>query len=136
VLRENVLECLNGAMMTGDGYLLELAFAALLQNALEATQSGDRIVISGRKAHKPLRNKSIARIAIVDSGSGMEKNILAKAADPFVTSKRDRDGLGLSMASRVVEIHGGQLKISSVSGKGSKVEIMLPVTFARAPSDG
>lgn len=134
-LRDRVQECLNGAMITGDAYLLELAFTALLQNALDATKSGNRIVVSGRKADKRLGERSIARITLVDNGHGMEKNMLAKAADPFVTSKRERDGLGLSIAIRIVEIHGGRLSISSASGKGTKVEIVLPVTFTAESSD-
>ena len=135
VFRENAVQCLNGAVMTGDACLLEIAFVALFQNALDATTSGDQILVSGKKAKKHIKDRSMARIAIVDNGCGMDKDTLAKAADPFVTSKRDRDGLGLSTASRIVEIHGGQLKISSASGKGTKVEMMLPVTFAGESPD-
>ena len=127
-LRNRIEKRLNGAMINGDTYLLKLAIAALLENALDATKSGNRVVVSGRLAERS-EDRSIARIAIVDNGCGMEKNMLAKAADPFVTSKRDRDGLGLSTAVRIVEVHGGRLTISSAAGKGTKVEIVLPVTF-------
>lgn len=133
VFRQNVSRCLNGAMVTADAYLLELAFTALLQNALDATKSGNRVTLSGRRAKSRLTGQSVARIAIVDNGSGMDKDMLATAADPFVTSKRDRDGLGLSMACRIVECHGGQVKMSSTFGKGTKIEVTLPVKFAGDP---
>lgn len=127
-LRDRIEKRLNGAMIDGDPYLLKLAMTALLENALDATQSGNRVVVSGRLAERS-EDRSIARIAIVDNGCGMEKNMLTKAADPFVTTKRDRDGLGLSTAVRIVELHRGRLTISSSAGKGTKVEILLPVTF-------
>lgn len=132
VFKQN-LECLDDAVMAGDAFLLEFAFAALLQNAMDATPSGNQIVVTGKKAKK--RSGLVARIAIVDSGCGMDKNMLIKAAHPFVTSKRDRDGLGLSAALRIVELHGGRLKIASVSGQGTKVEIMFPLSFAGEVSD-
>lgn len=129
-LKQNVSRCLEGAKLTGDAYLLELAVAALLHNALDATKSGKRIVLTARKATSPSTGKFTARIAVVDNGAGMDGGLLATSADPFVTSKRDRDGLGLSTASRIVECHGGRLKISSNAGKGTKVEVTLPLSSA------
>jgi signal transduction histidine kinase len=131
VFRQNVLECLEGATLMGDAYLLELAFAALLQNALEATPSENEIVVTGKRAKKRSGEGSMARIVIADTGCGMDKNMLAKAARPFVTSKRDRNGLGLSTASRIVELHGGRLKVASIPDQGTKVEVLLPVKFPR-----
>jgi nitrogen-specific signal transduction histidine kinase len=63
----------------------------------------------------------------------MDADVLSKAAAPFVTSKRDQHGLGLSAAVRVIEIHGGALKISSTLGVGTQVEISLP-TASRRPT--
>jgi signal transduction histidine kinase len=41
--------------------------------------------------------------------------------------KRDRDGLGLSSAVRIFEIHGGAVNISSVPGRGSEVQVLFPI---------
>lgn len=130
VLKHRIPRCMYGATMTADAYMLELAISALVRNALEATRGGQRIVLSATKLKGGLGGKSLARVAVVDNGSGMQNELLATATQPFVTSKRDRDGLGLSTACRVIECHGGQLKLSSTSGKGTKVEITLPVSFS------
>jgi signal transduction histidine kinase len=65
----------------------------------------------------------------------MEKEVLVKAPLPFFSSKPERNGIGLSMAIRIFEIHGGLLSISSQAGIGSQVEILLPLTDAPARSE-
>lgn len=121
-----VQDSLNGAYVNGDPGLLELAFQSILKNALDATRGGDRVVISG-KYHARCFAGSSARISITDTGYGIEKELLQKAAIPFVTSKPERDGLGLSIAVRIVESHGGRLNISSDKSHGTEVEIVLPL---------
>ena len=50
---------------------------------------------------------------------------------PFYSTKQDHDGLGLSMASRFIELHGGGVRVDSWLGKGTKVRITIPVTQMR-----
>jgi signal transduction histidine kinase len=69
----------------------------------------------------------VAAISIVDSGCGINEGNLAGVLLPFFTSKKNHDGLGLSMASRFIEIHGGILQIRSKEGKGTSVEMRLPI---------
>ena len=121
-----VQKSLNGACTIGDAFLLELAFGAILKNAIEATKSGDHICVTAMISNGPA-TQSIARITIVDTGCGIEIDALPTATAPFVSSKRDRDGLGLSTAVRVIEMHGGNLKISSAPGQGTQIFIALPV---------
>jgi len=128
--KDLVEESLNGALVNGDPVLLELAFRSILQNALDATSSGDRVLISGEYHATCLAGQSIARISIADTGHGIETEFLEKAATPFFTSKPERDGLGLSMAVRIVESHGGRLNISSNKSHGTEVEILLPLRQA------
>jgi signal transduction histidine kinase len=130
-----IQESLNGALIDGDPVLLDLAFRAILQNALDATTSGDRVVISGKHYPTCLAGQPVARISIADSGHGMENDFLEKAMSPFFTSKPTRDGLGLSMAVRIVESHGGRLHISSSKSRGTEVEITLPIRDAKVPGD-
>lgn len=118
---------LDGVFLNGDGFLLDLAFRAVLQNALDATKNGDLVVLSGRTDGNRVDGRSVARIGIVDTGSGIDRELLGNATEPFVSSKRDGDGLGLSTAVRIVEMHGGVLKISSKPGEGTEVEILLPI---------
>ena len=121
------LPALKGRFVHGDAFLLELAFQAIFHNALEATHSGQQILVSALTNSRPATNRPQVKIVVADTGDGIDADMLAKVADPFVTSKRDRDGLGLSTAVRIFEIHGGALKISSAHGQGTQVEILLPL---------
>jgi len=124
---DSIEPSLRSAIIAGDGHLLEIAFTSVLQNAFEATKSGDQIVISGRSDMEGLTGRSSARIVIRDTGCGIEKGSLGRVTEPFVSTKRDRDGLGLSTAVRIVEMHGGALQISSIAGRGTQVEFLLPI---------
>ena len=135
MFKDLIQESLNGALINADPVLLDLAFRAILQNALDAASSGDQVVISGKQYPTCLAGKPVARISIADSGYGMENDFLEKATSPFFTSKPDRDGLGLSMAVRIVESHGGRLLISSNKSHGTEVEITLPIHYAKVPGD-
>jgi len=61
----------------------------------------------------------------------MDKDELRRAATPFFTSRQERDGLGLSMAVRIIEQHGGALQISSTLRQGTEVVVALPVSVPR-----
>lgn len=135
IFKDLIQESLNGVLINGDPVLLDLAFRAILQNALDATSSGDQVVISGKHYPTCLAGQPVARISIADSGYGMESDFLEKAMSPFFTSKPNRDGLGLSMAVRIVESHGGRFHISSNKSHGTEVEITLPIRDAKVPGD-
>jgi nitrogen-specific signal transduction histidine kinase len=116
----------NGAVIQADPYLLELAIGHVLQNALEATEAGGQVTLQAR-AQCSGDSASAASISVIDSGCGIVENALANVFVPFFTSKKNHDGLGLSMAARFIEIHGGILRVTSTQGKGTEVEIVLPL---------
>jgi two-component system sporulation sensor kinase B len=120
-------QTLNGVLVRGDAFLLDLAFGAVFQNALEATNIGDQISVDAKSERERTAGRGIARIVVADTGAGIDRDMVAKVAEPFVTSKRDRDGLGLSTAVRIIEMHGGTLKITSTPGQETRVEIVLPI---------
>ena len=124
---ELIQESLSGTLVNGDPFLLELAFGAILRNALDATTSGDRVTVSGKRQVICSPPRSIARISILDTGVGIEQESLEKATMPFFSTKPERDGLGLSLAMRIFDTHGGLLSISSTKGHGTEVEVVLPV---------
>lgn len=66
------------------------------------------------------------KIEVHDSGRGIDKETLEKIYEPFFTTKEKGTGLGLSVCHGTIIDHGGQLKITSVSGVGTKVIIILP----------
>ena len=121
-------ESLQGAVLLGDPFLLELALNAVVQNALDATLSGGEVLLSVGRESSGRHGRSIAKICVADNGSGMDTEGLARAATPFFSSKPDRNGIGLSMAIRIFENHGGLLNISSQHGRGTQVDILLPLT--------
>ena len=75
-----------------------------------------------------------ASIVITDTGTGMPEAVLKRATDPFFTTKErgHGTGLGLSMVAGFVKQSHGTLKIHSVEGKGTTIEILLPLVRASA----
>lgn len=130
---ERVSASLGAASVYGDPFLLEVAVSNLLQNALEATDAGGKVELHA-DVESLQNSSSVAKLSVIDSGCGIAENSLDNVFTPFFTSKKDHEGLGLSMAARYIELHNGILKMTSAEGKGTKVEIILPtVRSARHP---
>ncbi|MGH7928135.1 MAG: ATP-binding protein, partial [Candidatus Binatia bacterium] len=109
--------------------LLEAAFGHLLQNALEATEPGGTVEFSGRVELNS--SQDVAWLYIKDSGCGIPAREQDQVILPFFTTKKGRDGLGLTVASRFVEMHRGALRIMSREGEGTEVTILLPLERGR-----
>ena len=124
-LDERVSASLGEASVYGDPFLLEVAVSNLLQNALEATDAGGKVELHA-DVESLQNSSSVAKLSVIDSGCGIAENSLENVFTPFFTSKKDHEGLGLSMAARFIELHNGILKMTSAEGKGTKVEIILP----------
>jgi len=92
----------------------------LLLNAVQAMEGPGivRVEIGSRDG--------FASVAISDTGRGISAQNLPNIFRPFYTTKGDGTGLGLSLARRIVEDHHGRIEVSSVVGKGSKFEVLLP----------
>ena len=72
------------------------------------------------------------RIGVIDTGSGMDRAVLARVTEPFFTTKEPGKGtgLGLAMAKGFVEQSGGGLSIDSTVGQGTRVILWLPAHAA------
>ncbi len=83
-----------------------------------------------------LRAGTYVRLSVSDTGAGMDAATLARASEPFFTTKglRQGTGLGLAMARGFAEQSGGALHIESAPGRGTTVRLWFPVT-AEAPAD-
>ena len=68
-----------------------------------------------------------AVVSVRDAGNGIKPENLAHIFRPFFTTKGHGTGLGLSLARRIVEDHGGKILVESEVGKGSTFEVLLPV---------
>jgi signal transduction histidine kinase len=66
-------------------------------------------------------------ISFADTGSGIKEDILDKVLEPFITTKSNGIGLGLSIVKDIVESHGGEITVESEEGKGAVFKIVFPV---------
>lgn len=125
----------DGIFLFGDPALLEVAFISVLENALDATKSGDIVTVESKSEVAGPIPSSVAWISITDTGCGMASGILEKAPAPFFSSKRDRNGLGLTLAIRIFEMHRGLVNISSEENRGTRVDIALPIASTLLASE-
>jgi PAS domain S-box-containing protein len=96
----------------------------LVMNASEAV--GDKhgeITITVAAGMRP---EEFVRLAVSDTGCGMPEEIRAKIFDPFFSTKLAGRGLGLAIVMKIVQNHGGTIKVVSKPGQGSCFEILLP----------
>jgi CheY-like chemotaxis protein len=118
-----------------DSNQLAAAILNLAVNARDAMPHGGSIRIRGRRStveapgNGPLVAGTYVRLAVIDEGEGMDAETLARATEPFFTTKGvgKGTGLGLSMVHGVAAQSGGQLLLKSVPHEGTTVEIWLPV---------
>lgn len=92
----------------------------LLLNGVQACDQGGKVAL--QVAHS---DDSI-QLTVVDTGKGIPPEIIGNIFRPFFTTKGNGTGLGLSLARRMVEGHGGRLEVSSWVGKGSRFVVSLP----------
>jgi nitrogen fixation/metabolism regulation signal transduction histidine kinase len=119
----------------GDPTQLRQVIHNLLQNAQDAlTERGPdapaaRIDVTTEAIHyrgADGRNGIAVRLAIIDNGPGFSPKILARAFEPYVTSKARGTGLGLPMVKKIIDEHGGRIDIQNrVDGTGAAVSILL-----------
>jgi signal transduction histidine kinase/Tfp pilus assembly protein PilF len=104
-----------------EGQLHQVLFG-VLKNAVEASNANSKVAVT-------LENDAdFVKVIIKDAGSGMEKNVLLKAIDPFFTTKSHQGGVGLGLyiSQEVVKNHGGRITIDSEVDVGTSVTIKLP----------
>ena len=98
----------------------------LLYNALEAMPEGGTLAL--RTGGEP----GWALLSVADTGPGIPPAIRDSIFDPFFTTKPEGTGLGLTLAHRLVEAHGGRLEVESEPGRGSAFRVWLPAPPAEA----
>lgn len=108
---------------------LELALLNLVVNARDAMPEGGTITIAGREEG----SGPFIRLSVTDTGEGMDETTLARATEPFFTTKGTGKGtgLGLSMVHGLAEQSGGGFALRSRKGEGTTAEIWLPLATAQ-----
>jgi PAS domain S-box-containing protein len=126
---------LSLAPVMADSNQLELALLNLAMNARDAMPDGGPIVISAQEESLEdgndigLEPGAYVCLSVADGGEGMSEEVLARAVEPFFTTKGvgKGTGLGLSMVQGLAEQSGGRLGIESEPGIGTSVRVWLPV---------
>lgn len=124
-----------------DPLQFERVILNLVTNARDAMPSGGTITIETFNPsldglpNEPYTDSSIVRIAVSDTGHGMEPATVAHIFEPFFTTKEGRGaGLGLAITHGLLQQAGGSITVDSELGKGTRFLITLPVVRNEAPS--
>jgi signal transduction histidine kinase/CheY-like chemotaxis protein len=110
-----------------DANQLEMAVLNLAVNARDAMRDGGRLILSAHAGERDTHH--YVRLAVADSGIGMDEATIARCIEPFFSTKGigQGTGLGLSMVHGLAAQLGGELQIRSKPGLGTVVELWLPV---------
>ncbi|MEW5836864.1 MAG: PAS domain S-box protein [Pseudomonadota bacterium] len=137
------LDCPPGVPpVLADAGELETALVNLALNARDAMPEGGTLSIAARRrtigadGADGLVPGDYAAFTVADTGTGMTRDVLKHALDPFFTTKEagKGSGLGLSMVYGFVRQSGGRVRIESAPGHGTRVELLLPVA-PESPED-
>jgi PAS domain S-box-containing protein len=112
-------------MIQADPELMKAVLLNLMINAAQAMGRRGRIMVSIAQGHGG------CEISIADQGPGIPEEIRAKVFDPFFTTKHRGTGLGLAVARRTVELHGGKLQFECPPGGGTVMIVSLPLSARR-----
>ena len=109
-------------------------FWNLATNAFDAMPDGGQLTISTGCRHVDAAGRSgdIVEIAFQDTGEGIAQDNLDKIFLPFFTTKKEGSGLGLAAVHRIVDLHGGWIKVESQPQRGTRFVVCLP----RSGGDG
>jgi PAS domain S-box-containing protein len=111
-----------------DGKKIQRVITNLLTNAIRATPAGGTITVRVAPRAEELS------FSVIDTGSGIPREYLSRIFEPFMqvpNAPQGGSGLGLTIARRIVEAHGGRLSVQSEPGSGSTFEFTVPLDAAR-----
>jgi two-component system sensor histidine kinase PilS (NtrC family) len=108
---------------------IKQVFWNLATNAFEAMSTGGQLTISTsrRRVGSGERSGEVIEVLFQDTGEGIKKETLDKIFLPFFTTKKRGSGLGLAAVHRIVDLHGGWIRVDSQEDKGSQFSVCLPV---------
>jgi len=96
-----------------------------MTNAAEAMEEGGKLTIIATAV-----DNSWVLVEIIDSGRGITAEDLESIFDPFFTTKMSGAGMGLPLVRKIIDDNHAMIRVESMVGKGTRVEISLPVESA------
>jgi signal transduction histidine kinase len=108
----------------GNALQLQAAFIQLIQNAVAAMEDGGMLTLE-----TTLPEAKLFRVRLSDTGRGIKPEHLSRIFDPFFTTKSQHTdtGIGLSVVHKIVEDHGGTIRVESTVSSGTTFWITLPI---------
>jgi PAS domain S-box-containing protein len=107
-----------------DGFALEQVFRNILENSL--SMCADPVVIEIHWTADQIDGKPAWKAAILDNGPGLTAEQKTRIFEPFYTTKTRGSGLGMAIAKRIVEAHGGSIAAGPHEGSGAELVLLLP----------
>ena len=107
--------------VSADERLIKQAVLNLMLNGVQAMPGGGEMILS---VHK---DTTEAAVDVIDTGTGIPPELLARIFDAYYSTKRSGTGLGLAMTRRIAHEHGGRVVVTSEPGKGSDFSLRLPL---------
>lgn len=126
-----VVETSPGLLIRADSGHLKQVIINLVRNAAEAIPDVGTITLRTRAARAPLgkRDTDSVILEISDTGKGIPPEAEKRLFDPFFSTKETGTGLGLPIAARIIERHGGMLQYQTRQGRGTTFGVVLPREF-------
>ena len=104
-----------------DRTLVARSLTNIVENALHAMPATGALTVVARAVD------SAVQIRVSDTGAGMDAEALARAFEPYFSTKSTGTGLGLPIAKRNIELNGGTITVASERDRGTTVELSLPI---------
>ena len=104
-----------------DPDLIKQTLLNIIQNAFDAVNNGEEVIVHYYKAKKDFI------IQVSDNGVGISEEQQKKIFDLYFTTKKDGNGLGLSISQKIISQHNGSISVSSKVNNGTTIKIILPI---------
>ncbi len=126
-----VVESGPGLLIRADSGHLKQVLINLVRNASEAIEGAGTVTLRARAARVPLdgRETDAVILEVSDTGKGIPPEVEKRLFDPFFSTKESGTGLGLPIAARLVEKHGGRIEFQTQPGHGTTFGVVLPREF-------
>lgn len=116
----------SDCVVLGDPEKLKQVVLNLVMNALEAMKDGGILRVGVSCA----AGDETVRLVVADTGVGIDPAVMGQLFDPFFTTKEAGTGLGLSIVHKIVDQHGGEVRLESERGVGTRATVQLPIRRA------
>jgi hypothetical protein len=87
--------------------------------------SASNVEVSGPQTGLPLKPGKYVKITVEDKGVGIPEEALPRIFDPYFTTKKNGNGLGLASSYSIIKNHGGFISVSSTAGQGARFEVFM-----------